>query len=339
MAATALSQPSTSDEQSKNGPRQVQIRTDLAGVADLIELAFAPTMDEAGRAAVRDLRMISSYGPLMLIVTGLNRVLGDIESGYVWTENGRIVGNVSVGLADLPRSMGLGFVIANVAVHPDYRRRGIAKVLMERSLEMIRKRGADYAILQADASNEPARALYRGLGFTEQRIFARWYRSSHLRSPARLPEMPFITLREANEWRSEYAIAQIVRPNEQGGMGWQRATHPDTFRPSWRRTIGALLSGRTERRWIVRQDNQREIAASLRVESQFGSLDRLELLVHPLYKGKLEEPLINFALRQADGGFHSVTIEHPLDDVPTVQVLERYDFERRYTTVSMRLDL
>lgn len=333
-AATLIQSPPAPD-----GPRPVNIRTDLAGIADLIEVAFAATMDEAGRAAVRDLRTINSYGPLMLLVTGLNHVLGDVQSGFVWTEGGRIVGNVSVGLSDVPRSLGTGYVIANVATHPDYRRRGIAKQLMEKSLDMIRRKGGKFAILQADVSNESARALYRDLGFREERIFGRWYRSAHHRVPARLADMPFITLRTGLEWRQEYALARLVRPIETGGLGWQRPTHPDLFRPSLMRALGLFVTGRSEKRWIVRTPDEREIVGSLRVESAFGGVDRLELLVHPTHKGQLESPLINFALRLGGEGFHATTMEHPLDDVPVVQALERYEFERRYTTVSMRIEL
>jgi ribosomal protein S18 acetylase RimI-like enzyme len=334
MAASALSQGSPVAD----GARPINIRTDLAGVADLIEVAFAATMDEAGRAAVRDLRLINNYGPLMLLVTGLNHVLGDVQSGYVWTEGGRIVGNVSVGLSDMPRSMGAGYVIANVAVHPDFRRRGIARQLMEKSLELIRRKGGKFAILQADASNEAARQLYRTLGFREERIFGRWYRSAHQRQPPRLPDMPNITLRQATEWRAEYALARLVRPNEQGGLGWQRPTHPDLFRLSLTRLLGMIVTGRSERRWIVHGPGGKEIVGAMRIETAFGGLDRLELLVHPAYKGQLELPLITFALRLSSDGYHSTTIEHPLDDVPTVQVLDRHHFERRYTTVSMRFD-
>ena len=335
MSAATISQ----NPPNNDGPRPVQIRTDLAGIADLIEVAFAATMDEAGRAAVRDLRMVNSYGPLMLIVTGLNHVLGDVQAGYVWTENGRVVGNVSVGLADVPRSLGTGYVIANVATHPDHRRRGIAKELMQLSLNMIRQRGARFAILQADANNEAARDLYRSLGFREERLFGRWYRSAHLRPPIRLPTMPYITMRADRDWQQEYTLAKAVRPTEHGGLGWQRPTHPDLFRPSLSRAFGLLVTGRTEKRWIVRAPDGKSLIGALREETSFGGLDRLEMLVHPAYSGQMEEPLINFALRLAEDSFRAVSIEHPMDDVPAVQVLEKYDFERRYTTVSMRIDL
>jgi hypothetical protein len=70
----------------------------------------------------------------------------------------------------------------------------------------------------------------------------------------------------------------------------------------------------------------------------FGSADKLELLVHPVYQGRLEEPLINFALRRFDGHRRPVMIEHPADDYFATSVLEKYGFEKRYRLVHMRYD-
>lgn len=42
--------------------RPVNLRTDLPTLADLIELVFAPTMDESGRAAIREMRYMSRMG-------------------------------------------------------------------------------------------------------------------------------------------------------------------------------------------------------------------------------------------------------------------------------------
>lgn len=334
MAATVIRQ-----ELSADGPRPVSIRTDLAHIADLIELAFAPSMDDAGRAAIREMRLITQVGPLMMVISGLNRVLGGLEDGFVWVDGGKIVGNVSVSAVAYPVSFGRGFVIANVATHPDYRRRGIARQLMMKSLEAIRKRGGQFAVLQVDAENDGAQMLYRDLGFRAERVFARWHRPAHLRPPARLTPMPFVTLRDGREWRQEYDIARLTRPNERGGLAWLRPTHPDLFRPYLLRTLGLWVQGRREERWVMRTPDRRELAGSLRVESAFGGPDKLELLVAPFATGQVEEPLINFALRTIDQRYHAVTMEHPLDDDPTRQILEQYAFERRYTLVHMRLDL
>jgi ribosomal protein S18 acetylase RimI-like enzyme len=333
MAATAIRQ-----DLSRDGPRPVSIRTDLEQIADLIEVAFASSMDDAGRAAIREMRMITQVGPLMMLVSGLNRVLGGLEDGFVWVDSGKIIGNVSVSPAAYPASYGRGFIIANVATHPAHRRRGIARQLINKSLEAIRQKGGKFAVLQVDAENHGAQQLYRELGFRDERVFARWHRPAHLRPPARLTPMPFITLRDGREWQHEYDIARLTRPNERGGLAWLRPTHPDLFRPSLLRTLGLWAQGRREERWVMRSPDRRELAGTLRIEAAFGGPDRLELLVAPFAKGQAEAPLINFALRAIDGRYHAVTMEHPLDDTPAVQVLEQYEFERRYSLVHMRLD-
>src|SRR5258705_10791161 len=120
-----------------NGLRPVNLRTDLAGIADLIELCFGSTMDESGRASLREMRMVAQSTSLSFLYDGIGRMLGGLESGYVWIEDGKVVGNVSVSPANMPTSLGSGYIIANVAVHPDYRRHGIARELMSASMEMI----------------------------------------------------------------------------------------------------------------------------------------------------------------------------------------------------------
>lgn len=53
--------------------------------------------------------------------------------------------------------------ILNVYVEPSYRRRGIARLLMETAREEAVRRGLSYLILHA---TEQGRALYAGLGWT-----------------------------------------------------------------------------------------------------------------------------------------------------------------------------
>jgi ribosomal protein S18 acetylase RimI-like enzyme len=296
-------------------------------------------MDEAGRAAIREMRAVSQYGPLMWIFSSLDRLAGGLEDGFVWLEDGRLVGNVSVSPANYPRSLGVGHVIANVAVHPEFRRRGLAYTMMEASLDLIDKKGGKFAVLTVDEANDTARRLYSRLGFREERTFIRWHRHWHLRPPQRLAEMPFMTLLQPNEWRAEYELAQLTHPNSWGGLGWLRPLHPNLFRPSWWRNLGGSLLGRSEEHWIIRRENGRGLIGSLRATIAFGSPDRLELLVHPFHQGKLEEPLLNSALRRLGERNRSITMEHPADDQITTDILTRYGFERRHTVVHMRYDI
>ncbi|MFI5330812.1 MAG: ribosomal protein S18-alanine N-acetyltransferase [Desulfobaccales bacterium] len=57
--------------------------------------------------------------------------------------------------------------LLNLAVHPEQRRRGIARVLLSHALERSRNLGATVAWLEVRPSNASARALYKSFGFKE----------------------------------------------------------------------------------------------------------------------------------------------------------------------------
>lgn len=53
----------------------------------------------------------------------------------------------------------------NIAVHPDFRRQGVARALILALIGELKKRGSRCLTLEVRASNDPARALYESLGF------------------------------------------------------------------------------------------------------------------------------------------------------------------------------
>ena len=116
-----------------DGLRPVNLRTDLAQLADLIELVFADSMDQGGRAAVREMRYLSKVGIGISLIPGFNDLTQGINMGYVWIADGKLVGNVSIYPASRPNRN--TWIIANVGVHPDYQRRGIATGMMEASID------------------------------------------------------------------------------------------------------------------------------------------------------------------------------------------------------------
>lgn len=57
--------------------------------------------------------------------------------------------------------------LANLAVHPGHRRRGVASALLRGCLEILRGRDERWVLLAARASNEEAAGLYAAFGFRE----------------------------------------------------------------------------------------------------------------------------------------------------------------------------
>jgi len=68
-----------------------------------------------------------------------------------------------------------GAEIASLAVHPQYRRRGIAGALMRDTLRRLRAAGVHRVELTVRTGNTAALELYRSLGFRKMRLDPRYY--------------------------------------------------------------------------------------------------------------------------------------------------------------------
>jgi len=86
-------------------------------------------------------------------------------------KEGRVVG-YAIGLA---KKWGEGHVIS-IAVHPEWRRRGVGKRLMLELLEKMRRMGVRWVRLEVRVSNEAAINLYRRLGFSIEGVLKGYYR-------------------------------------------------------------------------------------------------------------------------------------------------------------------
>ena len=84
---------------------------------------------------------------------------GDVVAGYIGSQS-------VMGEADM----------MNVAVRPDHRRQGIAKMLVEGLVQELIKREVYSLTLEVRASNEPAILLYEQLGFHQVGCRPNYYR-------------------------------------------------------------------------------------------------------------------------------------------------------------------
>ncbi len=65
--------------------------------------------------------------------------------------------------------------ITNVAVSPDCRMEGVGRALMSGLLERAGERGLSFVTLEVRASNFPAIALYKGMGFEKVGVRKNFY--------------------------------------------------------------------------------------------------------------------------------------------------------------------
>jgi ribosomal-protein-alanine N-acetyltransferase len=65
--------------------------------------------------------------------------------------------------------------ILNLAVHPDFRRRGVATILMDEAIRELNKKGCAFMYLKVRASNSGAQRFYELLGFKVESIRKKYY--------------------------------------------------------------------------------------------------------------------------------------------------------------------
>ena len=85
-------------------------------------------------------------------------------------------GNVVIGYVGSQSVLGETDMM-NIAVHPAYRKQGVAKSLIQNLIDTISQQGSHSLMLEVRQSNEPAKNLYLSLGFETVGIRKNYYRN------------------------------------------------------------------------------------------------------------------------------------------------------------------
>lgn len=316
----------------RTGVRPFNPYRDSRPVAELIATAFRGKLGPDGEIALAEMRRVARWGPLLWWLYWPGLVRSGAAPGFVWVDRGRVLGNVS-----LRRALEWGgFMIGNVAVHPDWQQRGIASALMESALEAISAQGGRWVGLEVRADNQVARRLYEHLGFREVG------RTLHMLRPAGLPwtrePIQHSVLRRGHG-HDGAALIQLVRATVPAPQRPLLELRKDAYRPSWERTLNHWLEGRHEVWWVIEENGA--ICGAVRAVRKRGRRpDQLEVLVAPGYSGRFETTLVHqgiSSLRLVPKKMIEIVLPSPMESLVTV--LEAVGFRKLRVLVQMRLAL
>jgi GNAT superfamily N-acetyltransferase len=87
---------------------------------------------------------------------------------FVAEQGGRLVSSCNLTvIPNLTRGARPFGVIENVITHPDFRRQGVAKAILERAIETARQANCYKVMLMSGTSRQGAHALYEKVGFSK----------------------------------------------------------------------------------------------------------------------------------------------------------------------------
>lgn len=228
--------------------RKLDLTRDLDQVADLIELCFPIHLDPDGQTYVNEMRKTARDLRRMGWLSPLTDLASATTSGFVWEENGQIIGNLS--LIPLQKEGRRVHLIANVAVHPTQRGQGIGKKLTQRALEYLRRQRDTQVWLQVRDDNPAAINLYRSLGFSDQAARTTWrIRPADLdgKSISLRPEWS-VRRRKPDDWPAQKHWLEDAYPPQ---IQWNLPVNFRRFTPGLIQSITNFLDGAFFKHWSI----------------------------------------------------------------------------------------
>jgi len=310
--------------------RALNVIKDLPAVADLIELCFSTTMDNDGQRYLSELRSASRDNRFLRWADRVSDTASVPLTGYVWEENKKIVGNASlIPFRDHGKRIHL---IANVATHPDHRRRGIARLLTLQTIEYARERNTAALWLHVRDDNPGAIKLYEDLGFKEAARRTAWVAPPASTTPQADPEIQIVP-RHKHFWLMQREWLQRLYPES---LGWYHAWNFNPLQPGFWNWLYILFTDFNIRQWAaVRGDR---LLAALTWMPHGGRTESLYAAIPAPERGDpLTARALTALLRRARrdlSGHSTLSLDFPAGEM--IDAIEAAGFAPRRTLIWMR---
>ena len=286
------------------------------------------------------LKSLRRIWPLMRAAQVVAPSLRDMFRGYVAIEDGRIVGVTIIQRHGTTNA----WVVGTVGVLPGYRRRGIARASLEKSLALMREHGAEKTWLGVINGNTPAQRLYESLGFEVYDGMTDYSLSDPtLPSAPRLPAGFGISRLARSDWRTRMALEKRIVPEE--ARVYEPIEKGRFHRPLVLRLLVPIMNlverAKEEEYVVCKESNDQAIArckysASLRGKG----VNSIAVRLDPAYPD-LAEPIVRLMLHKTVSKSPKLRVEIGVPRwMPAVgEAVESFGFEKRVEYLKMGLVL
>lgn len=278
----------------RRGLRPMNPLRDWGAVTRLMQVAFQTDVSNPGLPLLPDRAWLQWLRPALSFIELLGMDGPEQMLGFVWEEDGAIVGNATLGLAN---SHGGIWLLSNVAVHPAYRRRGIARALVDMALAETRRQGGRWLTLHVQGDNAGARDLYFQAGFQSLEAVAE-FAGYNVMAGDPVPRGAQLARPSREQWQATQELAAAHLPQS---LRAYRHALAGLFHIPHRRNpleqLADLSLGTTSANWAVLQGER--VAGGLVVQTQLSwGAHRAAVVAAPPAQGLVEELLIAQAVEQ-----------------------------------------
>ena len=225
--------------------RPLNMLRDLPAVADLIELCFSSTMDNDGQRYLSDMRRASHDARFLSWASHMAETASMPLTGFVWEEHGWIVGNASlIPFRDHGKRV---YLIANVATHPEYRRRGIGRALTKRAMNHASAKNGTAVWLHVREDNPGAITLYQGLGFQEIARRTSWHAGSDRFFAGPATDITIVS-RHPRFWPLQQNWLRRLYPDT---LSWYHSWNLNTLRPGFWNSLYLFVVDYQVKQWAA----------------------------------------------------------------------------------------
>lgn len=307
--------------------RPLNVLRDLSAVADLIELCFSPTIDNDGQRYLSDMRRASRDDSFLRWASRMSETASMPLMGYVWEQDGRIIGNASlIPFRDQGKRV---YLIANVATHPDYRRRGIGRALTERVMKQADDKKASAIWLHVRDDNPGAIELYQQLGFQEVARRTTWQANSDPRLTHPHTDIRIVP-RHARFWPLQYDWLRRLYPRD---LSWYQSWNTNALRPGLWNWFYLLFVDFNIKQWAAVQGD--ELLAALAWMPHGGRSESLYAATGPARESSEALTSLLIHARHTITYSSHLTLDYPADEM--TDAIRAAGFQPRRTLLWMRM--